>query len=53
MNATVHQDGYLFLVVEDQLTHVMVIFVRTVEHVWLMDLTTFVIAFHVSCFASL
>ena len=48
MNATVHQDGYLFLIVEDHITHVVVILVRTMEHVKLMELITFVIAFHVS-----
>ena len=49
MNATVHQDGYLLLDVKDRLNHVVVILVRMVEHVKLMELITFVIAFHVSC----
>ena len=48
MNATVHQDGYLFLVVEDKFYHVLVIFVTMVEHVNLMELIIFVIVFHVS-----
>ena len=49
MNATVHQDGYLLLDVKDRFNHVVVILVRMVEHVNLMELITFVIAFHVSC----
>ena len=48
MNATVHQNGYPFLVAEDHITHVVVILVRMVEHVKLMELITFVIVFHVS-----
>ena len=48
MNATVHQDGYLYLVAEDHINHVMITLVRTMEHVKLMETTTFVIAFHVS-----
>ena len=48
MNATAHQDGYLFLVVEDLITHVVVVLVRMVEHVKLMELITFVIVFHMS-----
>ena len=49
MNATVHQNGYLCLVVEDDINHVAVTLVRMVEHVKLLvELITFVIVFHVS-----
>ena len=48
MNVTVHQDGYLILVVKEHIIHVMVILVRMMDYVKLMELIIFVIAFHVS-----
>ena len=49
MNVTVHQDGYLCLVAEDHMYHVIMILVRMVEHVkLLLELITFVIVLHVS-----
>ena len=48
MNVTVHQNGYLCLVVEDDINHVMIILVKTMERVNLRETTTFVIAFQVS-----
>ena len=52
MNVTVHQNGYLCLVVEDDMYHVVVpvvVLARMVEHVKLLvELITFAIVFHVS-----
>ena len=49
MNVTVHRSGYLCLVVEDHINHVVVTLVRMVEHVKLLvELIILVIVFHVS-----
>ena len=49
MNVTVHQNGYLCLVVEDNMYHVVVILVRMVEHVnLLLEEITFVFVLKVS-----
>jgi len=48
MSVNVYHRGYLHIVVEDQLNHVLVILVKIMEHVYLMDLIILAVAFLVS-----